>query len=494
MKKYNKVKVKDPSSDGYVVKLFPGQDFELVCTKKDSTDFINATLNSGFLILVDTVDHVDKIVFTFKQKYDMTEWCNTSTTFIGNVKLLKSIDGVLSCVRLCVYCVSSNYIKENVVTVINPDDSLVKIESHQILHVVVFDNLNSNWSVDNPKSLTCVRCETVVSDFMDVYDDESLFCPRPRSQKLPINSSLKDHTKEYFSNEILGSRGLITEYHFWSCLSALDLNKPNGSYSLGLVSICGENGEESTLKTMQVLLGVRGKRKKNINEHFQAIHMLAKCWDERSLSYTRHSILNPRVNENLDVSDSNGWFYIEIPCPQVYHKHLDNGLRWTCDDFTTSQSLIQCCELRSRYLNGKEIQRYLVTGVTGVEKLHLSKLGAVDFYVKENDSYYEISINFWKIPVDTDPLKQSGRYLSSYTEIELEIVNDGKFIEASDIVVLSEVDGKNMGDDYWDYMRDNDFLPSTDSKKKFVPLCLMHFPNTESESEEIMLQRMLIGS
>jgi hypothetical protein len=400
---------------------------------------------------------------------------------MGNIHLFKSIGGVEEKVRLCVYC-NDPKPKDNVLTVVNPDSVLVKMEPHQILHIVNYDDLGRQvrWSLDNPDSLKCVRCETVINDFQKVYDEEALFCPEPRSHGMSMNETLKNHPPQFFKNEVIGNRGLTTEYHFWSCLTAAEINKmytaANGSYPIGTVSIQGEFEDRCSIRRFEVMLCVRGKRKLNL-EHFKAIYSIAKCWNERHLSYLRHSIFNPRINENLDVSDSDGWFYVEIPSPSVYFEDFSSDCEWKSED---PVGTMQCHELKGRHINGNLVQRFLITGITNRKDDNLMSLGTLIFHSSDRGVTKQMSLCFWKIPSshlgpflpkraeEEMPRRGSRNRLDEYFEIELEIINDGVLAEDDAITPLCYIDENAI--DYSEMSEE--YVRNLIESKKKCPLLL----------------------
>jgi len=489
MKRYGAVKVKNPSTNGHTVRLLPLQSFEIVCTRCDPADRFNALVVGDSLLMTETLEQDHNITFRFQQKYDTTEWVKISDLFMGNVLLTKSIGGVKEKLRLCVYCTDAKSPKDNVLTVINPDDVLVKMEPYQILHIVSYDE-QMRWSLDNCEGLKCVRCETVINDFQKIYDQDALFCPEPRSHGFSMNKNLGEHPDQFFTNEVMGARGLTTEYHFWSCLTAAQINRmysaSNGTYSLGTIELKGESEKCGAIRKMELMLGVRGKKKINL-EHFKAIYSLAKCWNERSLSYLRHSLFNPRVNENLDVSDADGWFYVEIPNPSVYFNDFSDDGSWK---FQEADDTVICHELRERYINGNKVQRFLITGITNQREAELMSLGSVLFSCSEGDADKQMRLSFWKIPNDqTRPLSQemlprrSGRSrLIEKVEIELEIVSDGVLASEDTITPLCCIDENDI--DYTEF--GEEYVSHLISKKK-IPLLLGVSSSTTSANNNAAL-------
>jgi hypothetical protein len=472
MKRYATVKIKDPTTDGHSIRLMPCQSLEVVCTKQNPDDDFNVCILGGFLVLTNVLVEDTRVVFSICQKHDMTEWSKISTIFVGNVVVCGKKDKV----RLCVTCISTNEMKSNVLTVVNPDDQLVKMEPHQLLQIVVFDE-QGRWNIDGLLGITCVRSETVVNDFPKIYDHEILFCQEPRSVKLPINPFLLSHPPEYFQNEIIGG-GLVTEYHFWCCLSIAEIRKLNnacnGSYPLGTVELKVEYEDHCGIKRMDLMLGVRGSKKQNSFDYYRAIHALSQSWHDRSLSYSRHALLNPTQYENIDVSDAlDGWFYLEIPAPCVYYTNFDDASAWmVCEE--DAESPIFCHELKSRYVDGKCVQRFLINNISIKCAEEFANLGKIRFVAEDDNNIKDIIINFWSLPgevVQKPEIRRQGAKLLTCTyDVDMELLSTKDLTESATVVLLSDIDVRDVID-YSEYFSDN-YLESLGLgiKKKWLHL------------------------
>jgi hypothetical protein len=485
MKKYATVKIKDPGTEGHTVRLMPLQSFDLVCTKHDPEDDFNIKVLSDFLTVTDILSDSTKVVFKIAQKCDLNEWSKISTFFLGNVLLSKKLRSGDSKIHLCVYCQPTNQMKANVLTVINPEGSLLKVEPNQLLHIVMFDRSEkTRWSLEKLEGFTCVRCETVVNDFTKVYDPDSLFCPEPRSLLLPMNEQLKNHPIQYFANEVMGSGGLVTEYHFWLCLSPSEIGKihslANGSYAMSAIKIKGEQRDKVIFQNLNLTLSLRGARKIDL-DYFQSVHTMAKCWNERSLSYVRHSLFNPNFGENIDVSDSDGWFYLELPHPSTYFNGFDITTFWFCEnkiDYTI-RSGISCHELHTRYVNGIEVQRFLITNVSsGVVNDRLINTGVLKFRSIGTTNSKTLSLSFWKIPSDGTrdmvPIDNRKKSFGFRYEVELEL-KTGEVTDCATVTPLYMIDPEP---DYSEFFSEGYLESLMSGSNKKTPMMLPLIKNS----------------
>ena len=138
-RKYSDVRVKDPNSDNHVVPLHPGQDFNIVLSS--TMGEVAVDVESDFFDLTETVETAARgqekeTVLKFSQFKDLSKWSQISKVYLGAVRLLSEMRDDF--VNLSVFLESSNPLKENVITIINPEQNKLKVEAHQILEVVVY--------------------------------------------------------------------------------------------------------------------------------------------------------------------------------------------------------------------------------------------------------------------------------------------------------------------------------------------------------------------
>lgn len=142
-KSYYEIKIKDPTSLQHIVWLHPGQRLWLSLTP-EKYPHSHVELNGKYL-------RKRELPETSEYEFESTEvtrkWSEYSNCYLGDV-WIKS-DGCYS--RLILMQHSANVHKKRVVTVINPDCVDIKIKSHHVLEVIVYDmtfNQQDEWVWD----------------------------------------------------------------------------------------------------------------------------------------------------------------------------------------------------------------------------------------------------------------------------------------------------------------------------------------------------------
>lgn len=461
MKKYKEIKIKNPLNDGYSVKLFPLQGVKIFLSKSIKTEFISV-FSVGEFLYCEKVEETDNyVVYLIEQKYDMGSWSDISSIFLGNVVICRKSNENDSQIRLCLYCIAKSNAKNQIVTVINPEDGLIKIEPQQMVHFVLFDKNDFKWSIDPPENMKCIKCETVINDFMSVYDRDNMFCQEPRSLTLPINNNLKNKSRDFFKHEIVGGCAVTDEYHFWCCfdMNFIDSirNMYNGNYMIGNFCFYGntELNDNVTVKKMEVMLSLHDNKTKINKSHLQVFYNAAKFWNERSVSYIRNSIMNPKVREDIDISQSDKWFYIELPPPSMYFPKFDKASSWS---FSKKNGTFYCYELKERYVNGKKIQRFVVSGLNTGASSVLINLGVLSFICQDASDEKHLSICFWKdvfnnnLNTNRNETDNNINYTNCKVEVELEIIDDGQLVDKSCITQVYLNDEFISYDEYYKYV------------------------------------------
>lgn len=132
-KQYSPALVVDPTSQNHLVRLHPNQDFNLRLSSYVKEPKVYLT--SEFLRLVSDVKNDESITYRFEQVADFTEWSQISSAYLGEVSVL-SEDRISS---VCALLESEASHHPNVVTVVNPTGTQVKVEPYQVLEVVVYE-------------------------------------------------------------------------------------------------------------------------------------------------------------------------------------------------------------------------------------------------------------------------------------------------------------------------------------------------------------------
>ena len=130
---YSPVRIKDPLSDHYLVKILPTQGFDIHLTPSMGSVVVEP--NSNFLYLAEKTIVEDNSIYRFKQKFDLSEWAEISKAYLGSISI--NAEKVQSLINLCIMLESKKV--QDIVTVINPKRDEIRLEPGEILEVVLFD-------------------------------------------------------------------------------------------------------------------------------------------------------------------------------------------------------------------------------------------------------------------------------------------------------------------------------------------------------------------
>jgi hypothetical protein len=502
LKQYNPVKVKDPSSDGYSIRIHPRQSFQLVLTKVFDDEEFDVKLLSDFLVLEEFRDDANKQYYCFSQKYDLARWSAISTVFLGNIVLTVKPRGLTKepeKIRMCVFLNCSDESKANVITVVNPDNHMLKIESNQIVHAVLLDTHSVRWNLVGIEILgmSCARSETVFNDVANVYDPKALFCPEPRNTALVINPTLDAAHNTVALEELHAERKSgAKEYHFFTHLSLAALKKahtsPNGNHPMGDMRFTCKTDDGVLLeeRNLTLIMALRGVGKRISTPEFQAIRHNTRFWHTPFASSARQSVLSPGFNESVDLPADADTLYIEIPQPSVYHstERLAEEAFWSSQINLDARFGLRVQELTPRHVNGFMVQRFMVGGILANKPPgDLLFIGALRFSCRSYKEGYQhvsqfrpISISLWKVRGASEDRRKvaefsyvGGGSRSIYRspqwdkyehqqqrqqrvsyDVELEQLHSD--FDGIKIVSLSEIDGKPnsmYGYDFEDLMR-----------------------------------------
>lgn len=424
IKKYNPVKVIDPFSDGHAVRLQPCQSFQLVLSVSYG-EVYEVDINSEYLVLekIEYEHHnstgTKREVYHISQKYNLAKWSVISNVFLGNVIINRKTADKSVGYQVCVYLNCSNENKNKVLTVINPNNNLVKIEPSTLVEIVIFGKDAGRWSLRSVEEsgCFCVRSETVYNDICDVYDPDLTFCSEPRNVHLPVNSMLQDSKQCVMTQAANKSIDRPTkEYHFWIHLDARSLRKAatttSGNYPIGEVKFSCKDDDDVAGKVinehvMDLMLSLRRNDEKINASEYQALRSVAEKWSIRSINPTQNSVICPNFNESVDVSPNAEFLYIEIPQPSVYIGKEAEGF-WSVDAGleSTKKISLQIEELTPRYVNGYMVQRFLMNNLKWSKPIAtLLFMGHVNFsfnkfkrspLIPYSSSYKGICISLWR--------------------------------------------------------------------------------------------------
>lgn len=422
LKKYNPVKVVDPFTDGHAVRLQSCQAFQLILTK-NSNEFYDVELNSEYLIIekIERVfnNGIEKEIYFISQKYDLSSWAKISNVFLGNVIVSRKqqTESVPVGYQICVYLNCVNESKQKVVTVINPNNHLIKIEPSSLLEIVIFGKDAGRWSLMSIEEIGCycIRSETVYNDIPDVYDANLTFCPEPRNVSFAINPLLEESKFCVTQQELHKAIDKCSkEYHFWVHLDVKSVRKasttPNGNYSMGNIKFSCKNEEDVVVKELfsELMLSLRHSNNNVNSSEYQALRSSVENWSIRSINPAQNSVLCPNFNENVDIIKGAEFLYVEIPQPSVYMGKDVEGY-WSVDASLENNKKVglQISELSPRYVNGFMVQRFVVKNSEWWSKLSVTTLflGHINFsfnkfkrapLIPYASAYKGICIGLWR--------------------------------------------------------------------------------------------------
>jgi hypothetical protein len=134
---YKPIKFKNPTSNQHIVRLKPGQNLEL---DLDKNTFIESRvfLNSDLATLQAIKKQEFSKRFNVFQKSFVLKWLEYSSLYLGCVEISSNICNS----KITMIAESTNALKSNVLTILNPNDSFVRLIPGDILEVVLFDKEN----------------------------------------------------------------------------------------------------------------------------------------------------------------------------------------------------------------------------------------------------------------------------------------------------------------------------------------------------------------
>lgn len=254
--KYSPVRVKNPNSNAYVVKLFPNQDLEIVFSSYLGHVEIDVETSLLQLLGQDVVHDPSSpdekaIRFHISQTYDLTSWSNISRTHLGNITVMNKNNMV----NICVYLECLDVEKNNVITAVNPGSSLIRIEPQQILEVVLYD------STLEPDKWTC-----------NIIGGNELALEQILYKKYsPYEFSLSKEKSDIFAAHQRTLSVISRQHHFWFRCSVQTIellsSKSEGLFNVGKLAFFGQDSQgrrHNCGNVLSVLLNLKRKHKDKI--------------------------------------------------------------------------------------------------------------------------------------------------------------------------------------------------------------------------------------
>lgn len=252
-RRYSPVRIANPSTENHLVPIHPNQDFCIQLSSSYAVVDIDWHSKYFEMSTEERLPNGSRTI-TFKQTYDLTHWGRVSNLFLGEIIVM----GETSVASLCVVLQSSNKIKSNLLTVVNPLGDEVKIEAHQIVEMVIHDPSQDTDQIKcsflpgkEDLKYEQIGYETIesVSDMINgqhpIGNIDDIYCLFPRA--------LHSYA--------------CREHHFWFRVDADSVTllsaMKDGLYSGGRIAVEGQNkaGRATFLSSLNVCINIRQKNR-----------------------------------------------------------------------------------------------------------------------------------------------------------------------------------------------------------------------------------------
>lgn len=361
IKKMNNLKIKDPKNDGYIVYVHPRQSFSLELSMPDDPaeyDDWQVEIYSDYFFIDNFGFYNGCKIYNFTQFYDLSEWAKISNVQIAEVLIRwkgAKKPGFESR-NLFVVLQGHKGEQRDIVTVINPIATTVKIQPHQLLEVVVFDHdgvkrtYNDNIHL-SPKANQNLYIEKIgtkrvkhvldYGKYQDSTNDEYLI--NRHTFNLPINPKIiKDTPKRKLPEKFYYAT------HFFYQMSKKCIPEvqklANGSYENSEIEIYDDFSPQNGIY-FDVNIAVKGSLKfklKNIGstkiekrltkEQTTAIEKstIDKILTKKTIyEKDRKKLFNPSTHDNIEFTSSSDYLIIEIGLPKLFNEKCPEQLQWT---------------------------------------------------------------------------------------------------------------------------------------------------------------------
>ncbi len=461
-KKMNTVRVKNPKHDGYVVYLHPRQGFSLeLDLPSDITEDDDwqvqvygehfAQPSSGFID--------GKKIYEFIQLFDLSSWAKISSVQIAEISIFwkgAKRPGFENR-KIFVVLQGDGPEQRDIITLVNPACTQVRISPHQVLEVVVFDNETTphkyvdyiDFCVDTNKpylEIEKIGIKKVVyflengvyrnlRSYPDYIVNRDVF-------SVPVNPKI---TNQLSINPIRKTpSGLYQATHFFyrmarHCIH--DVRKlNNGTYKASDVIICDNQNESNAEYSLDVCIGVKGSLKPKLR-NFGLSKIQQMLIRENSLNddsdvgkrvlakehfHEREVLLLNPENDNVEfVSGDGNCLFIEIAPPYLFNSKCPIDLEWevTVDPVwqyryqNDPQIRLTVTALSKRYFSGTSIQRFSVTPTNNSNRNNVvgkfQFLGIVKFNVP-NLKHMTRCVSFYMVASNKVFKNNEFKYPSTY--------------------------------------------------------------------------------
>lgn len=237
----------------HTVRLFPSQDLTLRLTSE-----LRSLRTDPFIEIVGEKPLKEGIEINFKQKSNIVSWGKDASVYLGEVNG-ETIKGHKF--RLCVYMISNNAYKADVVTVFNPVNQIIKIEPYQILEVILSDpyfGASDVWK----------------ADYQDENRELDVGFHELGHRNVSLAQANLDDDRDISDIYHLKARTnnfwhpCCREHHHWlrfdNRMLPLVRTRPNNVYFVGNINFTGYNSESAdedlkATRSLQVWLNIKNK-------------------------------------------------------------------------------------------------------------------------------------------------------------------------------------------------------------------------------------------
>lgn len=461
--KYSPCKVQNPR-DGHMIILLPNQQLiidldEASKWQKDvpALTLFDVTTSSPFLMRAAEKHKEDgSTEIVYEQVYDLTSWCEHGMVYLGEVHV--AIQDAVAI--LCVYCRHSA--KNDVVTVINPKNSHVKIEPSQILEIVIHgqddsimkqeDYIKSDVIIHGKKSVLWENG----TQFLEKLREETIICPETHPHResifnvinrdvtsLPVNPTMTPATKEAWEMKCkrIGKVSATTttvQRHYWLRLNPVECEgltvEKNQCFlsnpEIADVSITVNSGSNNyVIYRTNLSLCHRGLVKHGLPTAKNP-DVVKETGKQQGLVDQYHSsinnlIVNPSYNLMHELSPTDVGVFLELSLPSaMYPTCVDYpNLKWEVTPAPIHSMGMKrvprlvVVDLPCRYINGKKVQRFWIIR----DKLVMSDapmsdnaffLGVINIKCNSLSVLGDKILNLWEV-------KTKGKKLDVTTGLQL---------------------------------------------------------------------------
>lgn len=383
MKRLKPVNIKSIKGNGYSVILYPCQPICLTLTGN-----FEVNLHSDYLFIKKVEKSPEKNIFHLEQYFDLSSWANCSSVFLGEIEVKDASESYIIFVYL-----KNN--KKNVVSVINPRLNKIKISVDEILEVVITSNKTITYedfacSFFDFNQLNCKN-----SLWLEKLREEKVYCPdsspirKDESDFTIISRSSASLKVNPFSSEDIKkfSKTSITQYHFWFRISPefiKDVCEKNHGQPLGNLLF----SDNEDVYNLQLIVSSRRKNVKECDfvKSLGEIRGLAGNYYDTELRL----LINPNDSESVQFTGEKNNLIVEMGPPFSFCSDVAEKDRWSVkiepvfesSNIHNKQQRLNVVELNDRKINGKLIQRFLITSIVKeLQQGHeMMFLGLVQFF------------------------------------------------------------------------------------------------------------------